>query len=65
MPVSQLAKWKTFIQIVALSFLIVGRYAPDFIPATRIGDIGLWVAGVFTVITAWDYWRASLKHFTD
>jgi len=64
-PVSHLAKWKTFIQILALGFLIVGRYAPPVIPATLIGDIGLWVAGVLTVFTAWDYWRASLKHFTS
>jgi len=64
-PVSQLAKWKTFIQIVALSFLIVGHYAPDSIPATTIGDLGMWIAGVITLFTAWDYWRASLKHFKD
>jgi cardiolipin synthase len=64
-PVSQLAKWKTFIQIVALSFLIVGRYSPASIPATSIGDIGLWIAGVFTIFTAWDYWRASQKHFEN
>jgi cardiolipin synthase len=62
-PVSALAKWKTTIQLVALGFLIVGRYAPDTIPATTIGDFGLWFAGIVTVITAWDYWRASLKHF--
>lgn len=62
-PVSRLAKWKTTIQMVALGFLIVGRHAPHIIPATFIGDLGLWIAGVFTVITAWDYWRASLKHF--
>jgi len=62
-PVSRLAKWKTAIQLVALGFLIVGRYAPDSIPSTTIGDFGLWAAGAFTLITAWDYWRASLKHF--
>lgn len=62
-PVSRLAKWKTAIQLVALGFLIVGRYSPDSIPATTIGDFGLWAAGAFTLITAWDYWRASLKHF--
>jgi cardiolipin synthase (CMP-forming) len=62
-PVSHLAKWKTGIQLVALGFLIVGRYAPPYIPATFIGDVGLWIAGGFTIITAWDYWRASLKHF--
>lgn len=62
-PVSHLAKWKTTIQIIALSFLIVGDHAPTFIPATLIGDLGLWIAGCLTVFTAWDYWRASLKHF--
>jgi cardiolipin synthase (CMP-forming) len=62
-PVSQVAKWKTSIQLVALGFLIIGRYAPDSIPATAIGDFGLWVAGVITVFTAWDYWRASERHF--
>ncbi|NTU76656.1 MAG: CDP-diacylglycerol--glycerol-3-phosphate 3-phosphatidyltransferase [Alphaproteobacteria bacterium] len=62
-PVSKLAKWKTTIQIVALGFLIVGRYAPEAIPSTLIGDILLWIAGGLTVITAYDYWRASLKHF--
>src|SRR3984957_19872477 len=62
-PVSRVAKWKTFLQIVALSFLIVGKYGPDAIPATFIGDLGLWVAGIITLFTAWDYWRASLKHF--
>jgi cardiolipin synthase len=64
-PVSQLAKWKTFLQIVALSFLIVGRYAPAWIPATAIGDLGLWIAGILTLVTAWDYWRASVRHFKD
>jgi cardiolipin synthase len=63
LPVSRLAKWKTGIQMVALGFLIVGRYAPEFIPATLIGDFGIWIAGGFTLVTAWDYWRASLKHF--
>ena len=62
-PVSNLAKWKTTIQMLALGFLIVGRYAPEWIPATTIGDWGIWIAATFTVITAWDYWRASLNHF--
>lgn len=64
-PVSQLAKWKTVIQIFALGFLIVGKYAPDSIPSTTIGDVGLWIAGCLTVFTAWDYWRASERHFDE
>jgi cardiolipin synthase len=62
-PVTMLAKWKTTIQLLALGFLIVGHHAPSFLPAEVIGDILLWVAGVLTVITGYDYWRASLKHF--
>jgi cardiolipin synthase len=62
MPVSHLAKWKTFIQIVALSFLMGGDYAPS-LHAAFVGDILLWIAGALTLITAWDYWRTSLKHF--
>lgn len=65
MPVSQLAKWKTTLQMLALGFLIVGDYAPKFIPATLIGDIGLWLAATLTAFTAWDYWRASLRHFKN
>jgi cardiolipin synthase len=63
-PVSRLAKWKTTIQMIALGFLMIGdRYAPDIVPATLIGDLGIWIAGGFTLVTAWDYWHASLKHF--
>lgn len=64
-PVSYLAKWKTTFQIVALGFLIVGRYAPEAIPAIAIGDVFLWGAGVLTVVTGYDYWRASEKHFEE
>ena len=64
MPVSKLAKWKTFLQIWAVSFLIGGDYAPA-IHATQVGDICLWIAGVITVVTAWDYWRAAVKYFKD
>ncbi|MFA6279948.1 MAG: CDP-diacylglycerol--glycerol-3-phosphate 3-phosphatidyltransferase [Bdellovibrionales bacterium] len=63
-PVSQLAKWKTTIQLVALGFLIIGtENSPFMIPSTLIGDTLLWMAGGLTVITGYDYWRASLKHF--
>lgn len=64
-PVSRLAKWKTAIQFVALSFLIIGDHAPTYIPALLLGQICLWAAGVLTVVTGWDYMRASLKHFAE
>ena len=62
-PVSRLAKWKTAIQMLALGFLIMGKDGPASLHPQLIGDIGLWVAGAFTVVTGWDYWQAGLKHF--
>jgi len=67
MPVSQLAKWKTGIQMLALGFLLVGPVGPDFIIATtlQIGIFGLWVAAALTLITGYDYLRAGMKHIDE
>lgn len=62
LPVSRLAKWKTGVQMVALGFLIVGDYGPDIIPVTLIGTIGIWAAGLLTLVTGWDYLLAGLRH---
>src|SRR5258708_13714983 len=62
-PVSRLAKWKTAIQMVALGFLIVGDNGP--FPIRLIGEVGLGLAAVLTLITGWDYLRAGLGHMTD
>ncbi|MDX9689811.1 MAG: CDP-diacylglycerol--glycerol-3-phosphate 3-phosphatidyltransferase [Proteobacteria bacterium] len=65
-PVSRLAKWKTTIQLFALGFLIVGtQNTPEWIHATFWGDVLLWIAAVLTMITGYDYWRGSQKHFED
>ena len=61
-PVTQLAKWKTTIQMISIGFLIVGNAAPAAIPALEIGIIGLWAAAVLTLITGYDYLRAGLRH---
>ncbi len=64
MPVSQLAKWKTTLQMVVLGFLIVGPAGPDFGPltTTQVGEIGIWIAAALTLITGYDYLRAGLHH---
>jgi cardiolipin synthase len=64
MPVSRLAKWKTGIQMTAIGFLIVGDGGPDAVPVTLIGEIGLWVAAILTIITGYDYLRSGLVHMT-
>jgi CDP-diacylglycerol---glycerol-3-phosphate 3-phosphatidyltransferase len=63
MPVSRLAKWKTAIQMVALGVLIVGQEAgPAALPMDRIGDTGIWVAAIMTLVTGYDYLARGLKH---
>ena len=62
-PVSRLAKWKTFVQIVALGFLIAGPAGEAVIPGTtKIGLVLLWLAALLTLYTGWDYMKAGLKH---
>lgn len=64
-PVTKLAKWKTAIQMTALSLLII-EHIPGFpIPIDEIGIIGLWLAAILTLITGFDYLRAGLKHMGD
>jgi cardiolipin synthase len=62
MPVSQLAKWKTTIQMFALGFLIVGDTGPALIPSTPIGLTGLWLAAVLTLVTGYDYFLRGMRH---
>lgn len=61
-PVSQLAKVKTVLQMVAIGFLIVGDAGPAWLPVRLIGDAGLWIAAVLTLVTGYDYLHAGLGH---
>lgn len=61
-PVSQLAKWKTTLQLVAFGALILGQAVPNYPWVADVGLISLWVAAVLTAITGWDYLRVGLKH---
>jgi cardiolipin synthase (CMP-forming) len=59
-PVSQLAKWKTTVQMVALGLLILGEAGPLGIHS--LGQLGLWIAAILTLITGYDYLRVGLRH---
>lgn len=61
-PVSQLAKWKTALQLVAFGALILGQAVPQYPWVATIGLVALWSAAVLTAITGWDYLRVGLKH---
>jgi cardiolipin synthase (CMP-forming) len=70
LPVTQLAKWKTGIQMVALGVLMVGDRGAAIVPYLRelpigtIGLVGLWSAGLLTLKTGYDYTAAGLRHLT-
>jgi cardiolipin synthase (CMP-forming) len=61
-PVSQLAKWKTTFQILALGALILAGALPAYLWIKQIGLGCLWAAAGLTLITGWDYLRVGLKH---
>lgn len=65
-PVTQLAKLKTGIQLAAIGFLIAGPAGDKIIPVTTsIGLAGLWIAAGLTLYTGYDYFRAGVAHVVD
>ena len=64
--VTQLAKWKTTVQMVALCFLLAGGAGDRLCGcASAIGLSLLWIAALVTLYTGYDYFRAGLKHVMD
>jgi cardiolipin synthase (CMP-forming) len=61
-PVSQLAKWKTTLQLVALGALILSGAVPQWAWVHDVGLVSLWAAAALTLVTGWDYLRVGLKH---
>ncbi len=69
MPVSPLAKWKTFIQMFAIGFLLIGEAGPVFfhpaVTTVLIGEILIWIAAILTLVTGYDYLRAGWRHLQE
>jgi cardiolipin synthase len=63
LPVSQLAKWKTTVQMAAIAFLLVGNAAGPIV--TVIGLWLIWIAAGLTLITGYDYLRTGLRHMAE
>ena len=61
-PVSQMAKWKTALQLVALGAMILAGGLPMLGWIRDVGIISLWSAALLTLITGWDYLRVGIKH---
>ena len=58
MPVTRLAKWKTGFQMTALSMMLL----KGFFYWGEIGEVLLWIAGVLTFITGYQYFQKSLDY---
>jgi cardiolipin synthase len=73
-PVSNLAKIKTGVQMIAIFLLLLGVEGPSFeevetitkITLTElVGRIFLWISAVLTLITGYAYLKAGIKHMTE
>ncbi len=73
-PVTNLAKWKTTVQLVAIGFLLagdagdqlVGMVANQLGPVvTQTGLLLLWISAIVTIYTGWDYLRAGIHHLIE
>ncbi|MGQ0456503.1 MAG: CDP-diacylglycerol--glycerol-3-phosphate 3-phosphatidyltransferase [Hyphomicrobium sp.] len=61
--VTQLAKWKTAFQFIALAMLLVGPAADEFVPGvSEAGLVILWIAALLTLVTGYDYLKAGIRH---
>lgn len=63
LPVSQLAKWKTAVQMLAIAFLLLGDAGAWWV--TEAGLWLIWIAAVLTLVTGYDYLRTGLRHMAE
>ncbi|WP_299732768.1 CDP-diacylglycerol--glycerol-3-phosphate 3-phosphatidyltransferase [Devosia sp.] len=61
LKVTQLAKWKTTVQLLALAIVLLERIVPGL---GLVSDIVLWLAGILTVWTGAQYLLASWPHLS-
>ena len=69
-PVTKLAKYKTFIQMFSIAILLTGESGNKIINfgnynAHSIGILLLWVAAFLTIYTGYDYVRKKIHHALD
>jgi CDP-diacylglycerol---glycerol-3-phosphate 3-phosphatidyltransferase len=73
-PVTQLAKWKTAMQLVAVGFLLAGPAGDQVLTnwvgyptlaVTKVGIVLLWLSALLTLYTGYDYFRAGVRHLID
>lgn len=62
-PVTTLAKRKTFMQLLAIGFLLAGPAGDKIFPYTTLTGLTLlWISALLTLYTGYDYFRAGVRH---
>ena len=69
-PVTKLAKYKTFIQMLSIAILLTGESGNSLMSfgdynAHSIGIVLLWLAAFLTIYTGYDYVRKKIHHAMD
>ncbi len=62
MPVTRLAKWKTGFQMTAISMILLQHLPYIGTPVGVLGEWLLWVAGILTFITGYQYFDKCLDY---
>lgn len=65
LPVNYAAKWKTGIQMLALSCLLFNEPRQVTWMLQDLGVALLWCAAALTLVTGHDYLRAALRYFSE
>ena len=61
--VTNLAKWKTLIQMFSLGFLIIGDDFTLITHTALMGEIGLTIASLITIYTGYKYFEKHINSF--
>lgn len=73
-PVTRLAKFKTAVQMAAISLLLLGVEGPSFDEVEAVtevtlteflGRVCLWISAVLTIITGYAYLKSGIKHMKE
>ncbi|MEI8295075.1 MAG: CDP-diacylglycerol--glycerol-3-phosphate 3-phosphatidyltransferase [Alphaproteobacteria bacterium] len=65
LEVSNMAKWKTSVQMLALGILLLGDVAPFGHALVLLGSVLLWIAALLTTITGIYYGRKAWQAAID
>ena len=63
-PVTVLAKWKTALQMVSLGIILADEANDVFFCLHEIGFVMFWTAAILTLITGYEYLKASYTHLS-